>query len=503
MKKIITLTFCLMFAWGFSQTTYNANDKVSIEENGKWYPGVILEVKGSEYKIHYDGYASTYDTWVTTNRIKSTGPAAVATGEANANARFKIGDVILFMNGGEWTEGDIASEISAAGRYQVHYGTSGYTYVYPKDMKPSNKKNILEAQKDKVATYGYIYQIGEQVWANAPEYKPDNFIATVTNTTSLGAEGYYNMSDGNNSVKVKPSEIKSKYDASNASVNQKMNIPTNSFPVPQNGEIIEYIDIKDNVCDISTASFCRVYKPAGPNQAVNGDIAYYFKNGQLNCKCKVIYIDKINCTKDKAVGLVKTYKKDGTEDQFTLYDEKGVRLRYGNVSEMKDAKYKFGEKVQILEMSGDQDIWIPGVVEWPENSLCYVSYPLYHGWSNTGYVYLESIRAANIPITTKYKVTPGAPDAHVQALAKKELLALRPGATIIKNDMNGSAWQITLGLLKIPDFRKKDGFLLYKMPDGELRCISFTYSERYITGSGYEKKNELDFLTSEMPIGSY
>ena len=370
-------------------------------------------------------------------------------------------------------------------------------------MKPSNKKNILEAQKDKVATYGYIYQIGEQVWANAPEYKPDNFIATVTNTTSLGAEGYYNMSDGNNSVKVKPSEIKSKYDASNASVNQKMNIPTNSFPVPQNGEIIEYIDIKDNVCDISTASFCRLYKPAGPNQAVNGDIAYYFKNGQLNCKCKVIYIDKINCTKDKAVGLVKTYKKDGTEDQFTLYDEKGVRVRYGNVSEMKDAKYKFGEKVQILEMSGDQDIWIPGVVEWPENSLCYVSYPLYHGWSNTGYVYLESIRAANIPITTKYKVTPGAPDAHVQALAKKELLALRPGATIIKNDMNGSAWQITLGLLKIPDFRKKDGFLLYKMPDGELRCISFTYSERYITGSGYEKKNELDFLTSEMPIGSY
>ncbi|MCD6066776.1 MAG: hypothetical protein K0S33_1602 [Bacteroidetes bacterium] len=127
--------------------SYTVNDKVSIEENGKWYPGYIMEVKGDQYKIHYDGYDPKYDTWVGTSRLKAVGgntSAASANNTAKtptaAAGTYNKGDIVDFLYRDTWVEGEVVSEISAAGRYQVKYGTL-YEYVYPKDIKPTDKPN--------------------------------------------------------------------------------------------------------------------------------------------------------------------------------------------------------------------------------------------------------------------------------------------------------------------------------------------------------------------------
>lgn len=44
--------------------------KVQVKWKGRWYPAVILEVKDAKYKIHYEGYESSWDEWVTQARIK-------------------------------------------------------------------------------------------------------------------------------------------------------------------------------------------------------------------------------------------------------------------------------------------------------------------------------------------------------------------------------------------------------------------------------------------------
>jgi hypothetical protein len=53
-----------------SGTTWKVGDQVMVEENGKWYPSVILKVANGEYFIHYDGYSESYDVWVRPERVK-------------------------------------------------------------------------------------------------------------------------------------------------------------------------------------------------------------------------------------------------------------------------------------------------------------------------------------------------------------------------------------------------------------------------------------------------
>ena len=57
----------------FSQT-YKKGDKVEIESSGTWYPGNILELKDGQYKIHYDGWESSWDEWVPASRLKAIAP---------------------------------------------------------------------------------------------------------------------------------------------------------------------------------------------------------------------------------------------------------------------------------------------------------------------------------------------------------------------------------------------------------------------------------------------
>jgi RNA binding activity-knot of a chromodomain len=54
-----------------SAGTWKVGDKVLVEENGKWFPSTVLQVRTNEWFIHYDGYASSYDLWVGPTRIKN------------------------------------------------------------------------------------------------------------------------------------------------------------------------------------------------------------------------------------------------------------------------------------------------------------------------------------------------------------------------------------------------------------------------------------------------
>lgn len=50
---------------------WKTGDKVMVEENGKWYPSTVLQVRANEWFIHYDGYDAKYDLWVGPSRIKN------------------------------------------------------------------------------------------------------------------------------------------------------------------------------------------------------------------------------------------------------------------------------------------------------------------------------------------------------------------------------------------------------------------------------------------------
>lgn len=43
---------------------------VQVQWQGQWYPATILKVNGDKYLIHYDNYDSSWDEWVTTDRLK-------------------------------------------------------------------------------------------------------------------------------------------------------------------------------------------------------------------------------------------------------------------------------------------------------------------------------------------------------------------------------------------------------------------------------------------------
>jgi CHAT domain-containing protein/Tfp pilus assembly protein PilF len=51
--------------------TWKLGDRVEVEWKGDWYQAQVIEVKGNQYKIHYDGYADSWDEWVDTSRIRA------------------------------------------------------------------------------------------------------------------------------------------------------------------------------------------------------------------------------------------------------------------------------------------------------------------------------------------------------------------------------------------------------------------------------------------------
>jgi tetratricopeptide (TPR) repeat protein len=53
------------------QESWKLGDHVEVQWQGDWYQAEVIEVKGNQFKIHYDGYASSWDEWVDSSRMRA------------------------------------------------------------------------------------------------------------------------------------------------------------------------------------------------------------------------------------------------------------------------------------------------------------------------------------------------------------------------------------------------------------------------------------------------
>ncbi len=57
-------------------------DKAEVLWKGTWYAASVLKAKGDQCFIHYDGYGSSWDEWVGPGRIRLVGGKATPAGGA-------------------------------------------------------------------------------------------------------------------------------------------------------------------------------------------------------------------------------------------------------------------------------------------------------------------------------------------------------------------------------------------------------------------------------------
>jgi mbt repeat./RNA binding activity-knot of a chromodomain. len=79
---ILTLVFTAAGLWSSVAFACSSGDSAQVLWNGNWYPAHVLKGKGSQCLIHYDGYGSNWDEWVGPERIKlAYAPAAFGKGD--------------------------------------------------------------------------------------------------------------------------------------------------------------------------------------------------------------------------------------------------------------------------------------------------------------------------------------------------------------------------------------------------------------------------------------
>ena len=105
---------------------YKVGDRVKVVWGGKLWPATILtNPSPGRYRVHYDGWSSSWDETVTSDRIRGTvGSAAppptntVAT--APPTGGYKTGDGVMVLWGGKvWPARIIGTP--GGDRYRVHY----------------------------------------------------------------------------------------------------------------------------------------------------------------------------------------------------------------------------------------------------------------------------------------------------------------------------------------------------------------------------------------------
>ena len=49
---------------------WRVGDEVMVYWKGSWYPASVISASPGRWKIHYDGYAKSWDEWVDSSRIR-------------------------------------------------------------------------------------------------------------------------------------------------------------------------------------------------------------------------------------------------------------------------------------------------------------------------------------------------------------------------------------------------------------------------------------------------
>jgi hypothetical protein len=80
---------------------YRTGEDVEVLSSGTWYKAKVLEAKTGQYKIHYEGWASSWDEWVGPDRIRRT-PGYSADARAKWGpldewrGGYSVGDMVYF-----------------------------------------------------------------------------------------------------------------------------------------------------------------------------------------------------------------------------------------------------------------------------------------------------------------------------------------------------------------------------------------------------------------------
>jgi hypothetical protein len=77
----------------------SAGDKVQVLWKGTWYPATVLQAKGDQCFIHYDGYDSSWDEWVGSDRIRVTSSKSSA---PSGGSSLSEGDPVKVLWKGAW-----------------------------------------------------------------------------------------------------------------------------------------------------------------------------------------------------------------------------------------------------------------------------------------------------------------------------------------------------------------------------------------------------------------
>jgi hypothetical protein len=106
---------------------YARGQAVDIHWGSSWWPGSLIEVNGSTYRAHYDGYGSGSDEWVAADRLRprakdSGAKELVVALEADAGdpkATYAAGAVVDVLWGARWWPGNIKQK--DGNRYRIGY----------------------------------------------------------------------------------------------------------------------------------------------------------------------------------------------------------------------------------------------------------------------------------------------------------------------------------------------------------------------------------------------
>jgi hypothetical protein len=87
MKNVfLLLAGCLLTLNSICQE-YKTGTAVEIKWNNTWYKGSVLEIKDEKYKVHYDGWSSSWNEWVGKDRLRILGVKNTATTTAAVTAK--------------------------------------------------------------------------------------------------------------------------------------------------------------------------------------------------------------------------------------------------------------------------------------------------------------------------------------------------------------------------------------------------------------------------------
>ena len=113
---------------GDPKALYSKGQDVDIHWGSSWWPGSVIEVDGTKYRAHYEGYGTGSDEWVLADRLRprvaedaaaESTDAATEPDAGDPNATYAVGDAVDIYWGSAWWPGSIKKKDGS--RYRITY----------------------------------------------------------------------------------------------------------------------------------------------------------------------------------------------------------------------------------------------------------------------------------------------------------------------------------------------------------------------------------------------